>query len=187
MTGTCLLVWVPLFMLRRDKVEPKNTSTKKRRGSKLPYGRWPRDQEQKKIKGRCNCLNLFERLSCRRDIRFIPWPQRAKTEPTGWGLWVRNISIKKEFSDRARLSTNGNASGVKKEDTADLKKEKEGREERRKQRLLYRSNNILWFLWKVGSSFLPWFNFAADCFIVLGKNNTLKNLWLCKCRARTLF
>lgn len=116
----------------------------------------------RKIKGQCNYLNLFERLSCWKDIRFIRWPQRAKTEPTGWKLRVRNISIKKEFSDRARVPTNGNASGVK----------KEGREERRKQRLLYRSNNILWFLWKVGSSFLPWFNFAADCFIVLGKNNT---------------
>lgn len=153
MTGICLLIWVPLFMSGRDKVEPKNTS-KKEGVQNCHMGDDP-GTKSKKIKGRCNCLNLFERLSCWRDIGFIPWPQRAKTEPTGWKLWVRNISIKKEFSDRARVSTNADASGVKKEDAADLKKEKEGREERRKQRLLYRSNNILWFLRKVGSSFLP--------------------------------
>lgn len=105
-----------------------------RRGSKLPSGRWPRDGEKKKIPGRCgNCLNLFERLSCWRGIRFILGPQGAETEPTDWKLPVRNISTKKELSNRARISIHGNDSSVKKEVTTDLKDERGGRKEGEKK------------------------------------------------------
>lgn len=184
MTGACLLTWVPLFMLGRDKVETQNTARKE--GVQNCHMGDDPGTRSKTIKGRCDCLNLFERLSCWRDIGFMPRPQRAETEPTEWKLWVRNSSIKKEFSDGARTSTKGNASGVKKEDTANLKKERQG-DKKGENRLRYRSNSVLWFLGKVGSSVVPWFNFAADCFIGGGGDNTLKNLWLCKCGARTLF
>lgn len=48
-------------------------------------------------------------------------------------LHVRNISIKKELPNRAKVFTNGSGSQVKKEVTAYLNKERRGRQEERKK------------------------------------------------------
>lgn len=81
-------------------------------------------------------------------------------------LRVRNISVKKERSSRARASTNGSDSGVKKGVSADSKEERGGTEEKTKKN---RSSNIFWCRVRVGGSFPPRVNFEADCFIVLGE------------------
>lgn len=49
-------------------------------------------------------------------------------------LRVRNISVKKERSSRARASTNGSDSGVKKGVSADSKEERGGTEEKTKKK-----------------------------------------------------
>ena len=98
---------------------------------------------------------------------------------------MRNISIKKELSNRAKICTNGGdwCGGG----SYCWFKGREGRERRRQQqRLPYRGNNTVGFHLKI-RSFLPWVNFEADYFIVLEKKKKKKTQTLLKtfCYANT--